>query len=238
MKKITLALSIFIFSALTCRAQERKFELGINLFPNYSIGIISNDGTTPSNVESGFQEIETWKPSISTSIFVEYQINEKSFLGLGMGYQNNGERTKKLDLIFGVDPTTGSPITDPSLPTQARFVYNHHNIEVPIYYRHMLGSKFFILVGTSGIFNISNTTTSVQYFANDSANRNTEKDNSTEFRGFNISGNFGFGLDYLTNEKFSFFVLPFAQYGFLGISKTASLNRNFLSLGISTGIRL
>ena len=44
-----------------------------------------------------------------------------SILGLGMGYQNNGSRTKKTDLVFGIDPITGNPISDPSFPTHARF---------------------------------------------------------------------------------------------------------------------
>ena len=47
----------------------------------------------------------------------------------------------------------------------------------------------------------------------------------------------GFGLDYLNTDKLSLFVFPYLQYGFLGVSKSASLNRNFLSIGISTGIR-
>ena len=102
----------------------------------------------------------------------------------------------------------------------------------------MLHNKFFILVGTSGLINIYNTTTSVQYFPNNSNERNIENDISTDYREFNISGNFGFGLDYFSTKKATFFLLPYIQYGILGISKSATLNRNFLSLGISTGIKL
>ena len=90
------------------------------------------------------------------------------------------------------------------------------------------------MIGTSSIINISNSKTSILYFTDDSKEKNTEEDNSTEFRRFNFSGNIGFGLDYLNTDKLSLFVLPYIQYGFLGVSKTASLNRNFLSIGIST----
>ena len=225
-------------SYTACLAQDRKFDFGLSLFPNYSIGITSNDGNTPTNVEEGFQDIETWKPSFSSTIFVEYQLNARSILGLGMGYQNNGERTKKLDLQYGIDPVTGMPISDPSLPTQIEFIYDHHNIEIPLYYRHLLGSSFFVQIGASGIVNISNTITSKEYYADGEVKRNTEQDNSTDFRTLNIAGNLGFGMDYLRNEKISLFVLPYVQYGFFGISENASLNRNFLSLGISTGIRI
>jgi hypothetical protein len=211
--------------------------LGLGVFPNFSIGIVTNDGSVPAEVESGFQDIEIAKPSISSSVFVEYKLNDKSIVGLGMGYQNNGSRTKKTDFVYGIDPITGNPISDPSLPTQGEFRYNHHNVEIPVYYKHMLGDKFFMLIGISSVINISNTQTSIQYFADDSKEKNTEEDTNTEFRRFNYSGNIGFGLDYLNTDKLSLFVFPYLQYGILGISKSAPLNRNFLSIGISTGIR-
>ena len=101
----------------------------------------------------------------------------------------------------------------------------------------MFGDKFFVLIGTSSVINISNTQTSIQYFTDDSKEKNTEEDSSTEFRRFNFSGNIGFGLDYLNTDMLSLFVYPYFQYNFLGVSESASLNRNFLSIGISTGIR-
>ena len=237
MKLTTTILILTLFTWINCQSQENKFELGFGVFPNFSLGVVTNDGSVPGEIESGVQDIEIVKPSISSSVFVEYKLNDKSIIGLGMGYQNNGSRTKKTDLVYGIDPITGNPISDPSFPTQVEFRYNHHNVEIPIYYKHMLGDKFFVLIGTSSVINISNTQTSIQYFADDSKEKNTEEDTNTEFRRFNISGNIGFGLDYLNTDKLSLFVFPYLQYGILGISKSASLNRNFLSIGISTGIR-
>ncbi len=234
MKTTHLAISILLFSWTTSQAQDKKFDLGLYFFPNYSIGIISSDGSTPKRVESGFKEIETWKPSFSANIFLEYRLNQRSFLGLGMGYQNNGERTKKLDLNYGSNPNTGKS----KRATHARIVYNHHNIEIALYYKHRFGRNFYGVMGTSGIINVSNTRTSILYFPDDSREKNTEKDKSTDFRKFNFSGNFGFGMNYLNKETFSLFVHPYIQYGILGISKSASLNRNILSLGISTGIKI
>lgn len=237
MKLTTVTIILTLFTWISCQAQENRFELGLGVFPNFSIGIVTNDGSVPGEVESGFQDIEIAKPSISSSVFVEYKLNDKSIVGLGMGYQNNGSRTKKTDFVYGIDPITGNPISDPSLPTQGEFRYNHHNVEIPLYYKHMLGDKFFMLIGISSVINISNTQTSIQYFADDSKEKNTEEDTNTEFRRFNFSGNIGFGLDYLNTDKLSLFVFPYLQYGILGISKSAPLNRNFLSIGISTGIR-
>ena len=235
--KTTIAVILFFLAFINCQAQENKFELGLGLFPNLSFAIQTNDGSIANEILVGYQGMEIAKPSISSNIFVEYKINKNSILGLGMGYQNNGSRTKKTDLIFGVDPITGNPISDPSFPTHARFVYTHHNIEIPLYYKYMFGDQFFVLIGTSSVINISNTQTSIQYFTDDSKEKNTEEDSSTEFRRFNYSGNIGFGLDYLNTDKISLFLFPYLQYGFLGVSKTAPLNRIFLSIGISTGIR-
>lgn len=238
MKKIATSILLTIFTCVTTQAQEKKFDFGLCLFPNYSLGVISNDGSVPSSAESTFQDIETWKPSISANIFVEYNLNKKSSIGIGLGYQNNGERTRKFDIIFGINPNTGEIITDPSAPSQARSIYNHHNIEIPVYYKHSFGERFYLLVGSSAIINISNTKTGVKYYADGSKERSTSEDNSTDFRGLNFSGNVGFGLDFLKKEKFSLFVHPFIQYGILGVSKSASLNRNILSLGISMGIKI
>ncbi len=227
-----------LFSGVVVKAQEKRFDFGFNLYPNYSIGILSSNGSIPAGFESSFRELETWKPSVSASIFVEYKLNERSILGFGIGYQNNGVRTVKQELFPQYDPSMGDPIIDPSLPSQVRFVYNHHNIEVPLYYRHVFGTRFFLLAGISGIINVSNTSTSVAYFSEGNEIRNKQFDNSTAFRRLNFSGNLGFGLDYLKTDRISLYVLPFAQYAFLGVSKTAALNRNHLSIGLSTGIRL
>ena len=237
MKLTIVILILTLFTWINGLSQENKFELGFGVFPNFSLGVVTNDGSVPGEIESGVQDIEIAKPSISSSVFVEYKLNDKSIIGLGMGYQNNGSRTKKTDLVYGIDPITGNPISEPSFPTQVEFRYNHHNVEIPIYYKHMLGDKFFVLIGTSSVINISNTQTSIQYFADESKERTIGEDNSTEFRRFNFSGNFGLGLDYLNTDKLSLFVFPYLQYGILGVSKSASLNRNFLSIGISTGIR-
>jgi hypothetical protein len=238
LKLTTIILILTLFTWINGLSQENKFELGFGVFPNLSLGVVTNDGSVPGEIESGVQDIEIAKPSISSSVFVEYKLNDKSIIGLGMGYQNNGSRTKKTDLVYGIDPITGNPISEPSFPTQVEFRYNHHNLEIPVYYKHMFGDKFFVLIGTSGIINISNTQTSIQYFADvDLQQKITEEDTNTEFRRFNFSGNIGFGLDYLNTDKLSLFVFPYLQYGILGISKSASLNLNFLSIGISTGIR-
>lgn len=232
MKKIIILFLLLLnFSAL---AQEKKFSFGINFFPNFSQGAISNNGNY-SAAKEGYKKMETWKPSISGNLFVAYNINEKSIIGIGLGYQNNGERTNKIDYTFGDYSYT---ISDPSLPDQRRFIYNHHNVEIPIYYQLNIGSRFYALIGTSAIINITNTVTTHKYYVNDSESISKSEDESTNFRRFNFTGNIGFGLNYLNKEKIKLFVHPYLQIGVLGVSNSAVFNRNIWSVGISTGIKI
>jgi len=46
-------LFLFSFIITVAKAQDRKFNFGVSLFPNLSFGIISNDGSVPEGVEEG-----------------------------------------------------------------------------------------------------------------------------------------------------------------------------------------
>ena len=59
--KTTIAVILFFLTYINCQTQENKLEFGFGVFPNFSLGIISNDGSVPSEVESGFQDIEIAK---------------------------------------------------------------------------------------------------------------------------------------------------------------------------------
>ena len=122
--KTTIVVILFFLACINCQAQEKKIELGLGLFPNLSFAIQTNDGTAEDEILIGYQGMEIAKPAISSTIFVEYNLNKKSIIGLGIGYQNNGNQTKKRDLVWGINPDTGEAILDPSAPSQAR---RHHH---------------------------------------------------------------------------------------------------------------
>lgn len=234
--KNTILATCFILSAwFKCEAQESKFNFGVNLFPNYSLGIVSNDGTVPSYIESVYKDNETWKPSLSVGAFVELKLNKKSLLGAGVGYQNNGERTQKISSNYpGFYSPGGRPVFE---DIETRAVYSHHNVEIPLYFRYMLSSRIFLSAGTSGIINMANRISRITYYDDKPKEKTTVDDKSADYRRFNISGNIGFGFDYLKTKKMSLYAFPYVQYGFLGNAENAPLNRNFLSAGLSTGIR-
>jgi hypothetical protein len=236
--KTTFTIAFFtLFIFFNIQAQDKKFSFGLNLFPNVSDVIITNDGTAPDEQLDFYKEDEIPKLSFSGGFFVEYLLSPKSSIGIGLGYQNTGGKTKSTQLIFAsdIDPSIG--FTNNS-GTEVQFIYNHHNIEIPLYYKFNFTKKFYLLTGTSGIINLYNTTTSVFYTTDSPIERNTEEDKESSYRDFNISTNIGFGYNYLNKENFLLFVQPSFQYGILGLTKNTPLNRNYFSIGISTGIKI
>jgi hypothetical protein len=231
-----ILLVLFATCITVAYAQDRKFNFGVSLFPNLSFGIISNDGSVTSGVENGFKSLEVSQICYSAGFFTEYKLGKKSALGFGLGLQKNGESTGKREAYFEFDPQTGEPIYGPYDPRFIKFDYNRYNAEIPLYYKLNFGKRSYFVVGTSLFFNIINTTRSVLYFETDKK-RNTSIDNTTDYRFLNFSGNIGYGFDFLRKENFNLFFQPYAQYGILGVSESAPLNRNFLSIGFVTGIK-
>jgi hypothetical protein len=231
-----ILLVLFATCITVAYAQDRKFNFGVSLFPNLSFGIISNDGSVTSGVENGFKSLEVSQICYSAGFFTEYKLGKKSALGFGLGLQKNGESTGKREAYFEFDPQTGEPIYGPYDPRFIKFDYNRYNAEIPLYYKLNFGKRSYFVVGTSLFFNIINTTRSVLYFETEKK-RNTSIDNTTDYRFLNFSGNIGYGFDFLRKENFNLFFQPYAQYGILGVSESAPLNRNFLSIGFVTGIK-
>jgi len=227
---------LFAFSITVAKSQDRKFNFGVSLFPNLSFGVISNDGSVPSGVEEEIKSLEVSQICYSAGFFTEYKLGKKSALGFGLGMQKNGESTGKLPSYFEFDPQTGEPVYGPFDPRFIKFDYNRYNVEIPMYYKLNFGKRSYFVVGTSLFLNIINTTRSVLYFETDKE-RNTSVDQMTDYRFLNFSGNIGYGFDFLRKENFNLFFQPYAQYGILGVSKSAPLNRNFLSIGCVTGVK-
>ena len=55
MKLTTVILILTLFTWINGQSQENKFELGFGVFPNFSLGVVTNDGSVPGEVESGYQ---------------------------------------------------------------------------------------------------------------------------------------------------------------------------------------
>ncbi len=215
---------------LNCFSQERKFNFGAVVFPCLSFGLITNDGTASEIAEEQYRELEVGKISMSGGLFTEFNLTKNAKIGLGLGFQQNGEATRKTELIF-------EPVPDPALPKQVKFVYNRYNFEVPVYFKRHFGQRSFVSIGSSLFLNITNTTTSVAFYDSKNRVRNSNKDEMNDFRFVNISVNVVYGIELIQREKFNLFLQPSVQYGILGVVKNAPLNRNFLLIGIASGIK-
>lgn len=232
MRLITFSIILLTCPLSSVFGQTNRLSFEASVYPNMSSGIITNDGSVPSDVQSGYASSEIAKPSVSATILTGYSLGKRLQLVAGLGYQHNGERTQKYDLVFiSQDPTYSNM-------KGIRYRYNHHNIEIPVLLRFYFGKRFYGIAGTSAVFNLYNTSGNTIIYDNNKRDRENQKDNTTDFRTFNFSANLGFGFDCIQRERFTWFVQPYFQYGILGISKDAPLNRHFLSGGLVTGIRL
>ncbi len=237
MKTVFLLSGFLLFASISGYSQESKFKFGISISPMYSWGLITNDGNSPQWLEDQYKESEIGKISWSSSFVVEYAIHSKIQLGIGIGYQNNGQRTEKRALFFFDDPT--NPSGNPNFPIESRFVYNHHNVEIPFFIRYSFLPKFYLSAGLSPTINILNTSTSVLYYreGEGETERNTNEDSSTDFRRLNLCANFGIGVIVYKTEKMEAFVKAQGYYGVFGVSSNASLNRTPVAAGLTFGVR-
>ena len=239
MKIKLLATLLLLTICIKGKSQSKKFNFGLQVFPNYSLSLLSNDGNTSKETEESVRENETWKPSISTNVFASYLLRENISVSLGVGYQNNGEKLKNGSPTGDrVDPRKGFIYQPhPSITRTETFI--HHNIEIPVLLKYHLNKKFFATAGFSTIYQLT-TISKVTYDNHETGEKSIYKneDEWMEYRNMNFSGNLGFGMNCLANDKMIFFVQPNVQYSFLGISKDASLNRHPFSIGLVLGIEI
>lgn len=241
MRILLLATTLLIACHFDCFCQSKKFSFGLQVFPNYSKSLISNDGNTSKEMEQSVCDNETWKPSISTHVFASYQFTKNISFSVGIGYQNNGERIKENHTPSRdrIDPRKDFTyhITHPTITRNESFT--HHNIEIPVSLKYHLNSQFFATAGVSTIFHLS-TITKLTYENHETGEKSTYKneDDWMEYRDMNFSGNFGFGMNCLANDKMKIFIKPNVQYSFLGIFNDASLNRHPFSIGLVLGIEI
>lgn len=233
---IFFVISLLFFLRLGL-SQESRFKLGISVSPMYSWGLITNDGNTPQWLEDKYNESEIGKVSLSSSFTVEYRFNEKIQLGAGLGYQNNGQRTKKSVLFFIDNPN--NPSGNPNPPIESRMVYNHHNLEIPIFMSYSILPRFYLVGGISPVINILNTSTSVLYYLEGEGDteRTVIEDNSTDFRRVNLFANLAIGFNLYEAKRIRSFVQAHCYFGVFGVSSNASLNRTPYATGVTFGVK-
>ncbi len=239
----TLILITCVISANSQGLQsDHQWSFGLEIFPNSTFEIITSEDGSDKDVETFLQRTEEPKFCLSGQAFVSYKLTSKSFLSLGIGYQNTGYQTTKLPISYtiGVDPRVGfvaEDPNDPSLPTDIEITYNHHSIQFPLFYKYNFGKKFFVRGGLSYIITVANTSNADLYFASgDKQKEDYLFDNST-YNNMNLSGNAGFGYTYYETGSTNLYVQFNFERFFYKISTNGTTNRTPVSTGLILGAK-
>ena len=185
--KILIVLLIVLATNINAQVTNpiKKIGFGLEVFTNSTIEVLKNDGSGDTDHESYLRDKEIAKFCLSGQVYISYKINQKMTISVGLGYQNTGNKTKEETPIW-ITPDSGF---DPSLPKTLKEYYNHHNIQIPIFYNYNITRTFYLRGGISTIINISNSTT--QILGDNSGNKTRNKlydFSSPNFRRLNFSG--------------------------------------------------
>lgn len=230
----------FVLFSMSIYAQNnstiKKWGFGAEVFPNSTFEILQNDGTANTDLESNIRNREIAKFCLSGQVYASYKLNSRMSVSSGLGYQNTGNQTKE------ETPTwiTTDTAFDPALPTTVKFIYNHHNIQIPVFYNYNITNRFYTRGGISTIINFSNKITSIYGDNSGNNTRNTFKDVSLPrtFRTLNFTGNIGFGYTFFQSSLFSLYAQTNIETTLLQLKKGAHLNRRPVSIGLIFGARI
>lgn len=221
-------LFVFILATGTGFAQDRRFYVGAQFFPNFSMVQYTHDSSVPDAVVANFMESEKPLPNSSEHLYVGFQINPKASLEIGIGYHKFGYlRPRHL-------------VTFPDMVTsyEQRLTYNFRYLEVPLNFRYYFSNRFYATTGMSGLINLSSDQIQKIYYEDGSTEVNSTTYPKEDFRKMNATGNIGVGFDVVSSPSFRMFVQPYFQYMFRTVHEPAPLNRRFHSIGLVLGVRI
>ena len=199
----------FLLSILTFKAfaqdnsQFNKFQFGINISPDYSFISYPYFYERP-------------KLGFTTGLNACYQLNRRISLETGLQYSNKGCQTETIDIVL-FEP-------DPAAPTQAKYIYNLHFIDIPLKANVYFGSgksRFFTSVGLTTNFYINETQANIYTYA-----ARTERETITtnrDLRKVNFSPTLSFGFDYQINAKNHIRFEPTMRFALLHVTDGTSL---------------
>jgi len=233
---------LFIFFAalsfISAEAQEplnqkaqKNISLGFSFSPDYSFRSLSNNDGSPSsgfiiNVRNGY---ETDKFGYTTGLNLNIECSKHIEFQTGILYSNKGYQTIKQDLNY--------PAPSPNLPTQIKFVYNFHYLDIPFKINFATGKnkvKFIAGAGITANFLLKENEKNIRYYSN--GDNKEEKESSTsDFEKFNISSLISLGVEYKLNENIFLRTEPTFRYGLLKVIDEPVTERLW-NLGLNIGV--
>ncbi len=222
-------------------SQARAWHFGVSTYSNYSATIYVYE---PGNEEIAerWKEIEVPKFSFGANMFAEYAFSKRLSFSVGLGYVNYGEQTKKWDVNFSfpdqLDPFYGFVKPTENLPpTEVKFIYTTHAVEIPLQVKYSFKSGFYVQGGASALQQFKHTSTFWKKTEDEKATRETRNNTEADLLKLNMAVNAAVGYTFFARSPVNWFIGLNAQHVLFGVMDDVPLNRKYISAGIVTGLR-
>ena len=230
----------YLFSTLplllivTLALGQSGIPLKLFVYPNISQPTYQSNDPHLDFIVDTYKELEKPKTSYSIGFQAGLSLNNYWYLYSGVNYMKTGYKTKKR--------RQRPAVPGPSIPEFFQIKYIITNIEIPIHAQRIISKKekikYYAIAGPSLWFNISHKQNEISTYEDGRVEKEKRDDKKTEYKAVNLAASLGFGLEWVLNEKFSFYVQPLTQMGFLGMAIDVPLNRDIFNFGLSAGFIL
>ncbi len=225
-------------------ADFKKFQVGINVSPDYSFRVLkNNDGSAYSNdVIKSRNSYEVPKLSYTAGLDLTYNFKKHIGIEIGIQYSNKGYQTRMQDLILGsmIDPRRGFAYsTTGPVPTQGKIIYNDYYLDIPLKANFTLGEKKIRFIVSAGIVTnifLKETVTSVFDYQDGSHTRKTTA-SGYDYNQLDISPMISAGINWKLNNRSDLKIEPTFRYGVLKIID-APVTGYLWSAGLNVGYYL
>ncbi len=220
-----------------------RFLAGLVFSPDYCYRKLASDDQDKSIVQLR-DTIETAKFGYSAGMQIHYYFRKRISFETGFIVSDKGEKTKKYPLTFGdmIDPRYGFiyPVTTASGPTLKYMVFNYHYyyLSIPLKINYTLAYKklkMFPSIGLSTDFYLTNKTTLILIFSDNSKHRKQSKNKLINCNAVNFSIVTGLGVSYDLNSRITLVVQPEYRRSLSPIENTP-IKEYLYSVGVNTGL--
>jgi len=230
--KNLLSIILVAITTVGVAQDSTKFSFGLDVFPHSSHAKYTYDDDSFLYDEGS--EIE--KLSLGVSAFVEYSLNSKLAVNLGVGYLNNGQRSTKIAYTYGgqIDLQTG--FMTGGEEREIQFYYVNEHIEIPLHLKYQFWRRYYTQVGGSGVINMKNTTITKTWIDGDVEASDRVLDNSP-FTKVNVYLNASVGAYFREASRVQTFLQLYGQYALMPVYESAKINRQIIAAGFSIGVK-
>jgi len=195
---------VFLITGLSSFAQDQNYQIGIKIGPTYSNVRTKTEGTSTSIKRDGASV------NFLVGAFVDIPFRENYFFHTGLNYVAKGTKITVSDNTY----LGGTPFNEE---------YDHESIQIPLLLKLYTNE---ILLDTKLFFNFG----LVPEILLTSANGAPSNIVVEEFNTFDLSGNFGGGMEYAIGVNTRLFASLNYYLGFLNQVKNQSMAFDEFSL--------